>query len=158
MARRRQKTVPSVLIVNDALFAAEHIKHLLQEMGVRVRAVTSAEAAYEELRRQEFDLILMDVYLSDSEEFYDGLEATRHIRKSMNIGTRVVFWSSCGRGAYMLAQAEGLDNVGYNDRTLFFDPSPVLKFLREEIRKSTDPRDVKRKVNKRKRGTRPDVT
>jgi two-component system sensor histidine kinase BarA len=66
----------SVLLAEDETINAKVISHFLAQGGHHVVHVTQGEAALEQLRRNHFDCVLMDMRMPG----LDGLEATRRWR------------------------------------------------------------------------------
>ena len=66
-----------VLVVDDNATNQVLIRGLLQKQEVNVTIADSGEAALEQVRRNEFDLVLMDVEMPGM----DGFEATQRIRE-----------------------------------------------------------------------------
>jgi len=68
----------NILIVEDESIVAMEIKSYLEGLHYNIVSICStADDAYEKAINQEVDLILMDIFLSDS----NGIEATQRIKK-----------------------------------------------------------------------------
>jgi CheY-like chemotaxis protein len=67
-----------VLVADDDAATRMHMHRLLSKQGWLVSGAENGEQALQELRQQEYDLVLMDVQMP----VVDGIEATRHIRAS----------------------------------------------------------------------------
>jgi two-component system nitrogen regulation response regulator NtrX len=67
----------TILIVDDESGIRQSLQEVLEEEGYRAEAVDSGEACLERLRRQPFDVVLLDVWLPGM----DGLEALHKIRE-----------------------------------------------------------------------------
>jgi two-component system nitrogen regulation response regulator NtrX len=67
----------TILIVDDESGIRQSLQEVLEEEGYRTEAVDSGEACLERLRRQPFDVVLLDVWLPGM----DGLEALQKIRE-----------------------------------------------------------------------------
>ena len=81
---------PTVLIVEDELLVAEHLKLLLQSVNYRVQAtVSSGEAAIQHIEASQPDLILMDIHLAGD---LDGIETADILRSRVSIP--IVFLSA----------------------------------------------------------------
>ena len=96
--RRRAPGVKSVtrlrvLCVEDNPYGRVVLSAVLRELGHRVSFVGTGEAAVETVARNEHDVVLMDIALSD----IDGIEATRRIRALPQPAGRVPIIGVSGR-------------------------------------------------------------
>jgi len=66
-----------VLVAEDHPINQKFVGMLLQKLGHQVTFAGNGLEAYEQARRQQFDLILMDVHMPEM----DGIESTRQIRQ-----------------------------------------------------------------------------
>jgi PAS domain S-box-containing protein len=72
----RPKEKLRVLLAEDNTFSQKVILLMLQRLGYNADCVASGPAALEALRRQDYDVILMDVMMPEM----DGVETTKRIR------------------------------------------------------------------------------
>ncbi len=95
--------MPTVLIVEDDEDNRELLRVLLEIWNYRVVEAVNGIEALNLAEQVSPDLILMDVKLP----LLDGLEATREIRKSANIGSvPIVFLSGCAEAKFRNAANE----------------------------------------------------
>ncbi|MFO7782085.1 MAG: response regulator, partial [Spirochaetia bacterium] len=78
-----------VIIVEGKRLAALALKQLLEEQGFVIALAHDGEAALERVRREPFDVILMDIDLGTG---MDGIETARALQEKCS--TPVVFVSS----------------------------------------------------------------
>lgn len=72
-----------IIVVEDEIIVAEHIRRSLQNMGYSVPCiVSSGERAIEEVEDKKPDLVLMDIVLDGK---MDGIEAAMEIKSRFNI-------------------------------------------------------------------------
>jgi CheY-like chemotaxis protein len=74
---QRARTPRRILCVEDNPFGRVVLNTMLREFGDEADFVSSADAALDALKRERYDLVLMDVVLTGA----DGFETTRRIRK-----------------------------------------------------------------------------
>jgi two-component system nitrogen regulation response regulator NtrX len=59
----------SILIVDDESSIRESLQGVLEDEGYKASAAESGEACLEMLRKQSFDVILLDIWLSGMDGF-----------------------------------------------------------------------------------------
>jgi signal transduction histidine kinase/DNA-binding response OmpR family regulator len=98
----------SILVVDDSNVNLTLAKTLLLKKGAHVVAVTSALEALENIKSQQFDLILMDLEMPKM----SGIEATEKIREKLNTSTLPIIAVT----AHVLPQKhEDVLNAGMDD-------------------------------------------
>lgn len=71
------ETTPSILIVEDESINQLVILRMLERLGFTADHAVNGQEAIEQLRKQPYDVVLMDMRMP----VMDGLEATRTIRR-----------------------------------------------------------------------------
>lgn len=82
--------IPRILVVEDNTQLRKYIQSTLERAGYLVTTADSGEAAYSRLRYEDFDLVLLDLMLGDT----NGLEILRLIRKQDEV-LPVIIVSTC---------------------------------------------------------------
>jgi len=75
------KSVPKILIVDDDIYALQTIHSIVKGLGYIVHDVTSGKAALEILKKEKFDLVLLDVLMPQM----GGREVLIEIRKTLKL-------------------------------------------------------------------------
>ena len=70
-----------ILIVEDNYIVADGLKFSLEYEGYSVSIATNTESCYEEIKKCNYDLIIIDIMLPDG----NGLELCREIKNKINI-------------------------------------------------------------------------
>lgn len=81
-----------ILVVDDEHVARHTIKAILEKEGYSVRAVESGEAALEELKRQSYDLMILDLHMTGIGGM-EVLERTLRIHPGMRVIVLTAFAS-----------------------------------------------------------------
>lgn len=76
-------TIPPlhILLVEDNLMNQKFMSHILKRLGATFEIAIDGKEAIEKIKKQKFDLILMDIQMP----VMDGLEATKIIRNQLNL-------------------------------------------------------------------------
>ncbi len=74
----------TVLVVEDSLTDKEILRHCLTDGGIQVQTAKSAEEAMEQVKKNQFDVIILDVVLPDR----SGFEICRDLKE--NASTRTI--------------------------------------------------------------------
>jgi len=82
-----------ILVVDDEEVVRELVCHCLAKNGFRVLAAGTAESAFELVRTQKPELIILDILLPGM----DGIEVCRELRKETDVP--IIFLSSKGESA-----------------------------------------------------------
>jgi len=80
------KTETKILIAEDNVMNQRLIKHLLQSRGYKFDLVFNGAEAVETLKRQSYDLVLMDIQMPEM----DGYSATEQIRQSLRSNVPII--------------------------------------------------------------------
>lgn len=75
--RSKGSLAKNVLVVDDDLELCELLDDFLTPHGLRVTTATSLDQGYEQLMRQSYDILILDVSLPDG----DGFEMLRRVRE-----------------------------------------------------------------------------
>jgi len=116
-----------ILIVDDDKLLRRSLSLQLEQVGYRTSTAANAEDALAFARRDEPDLILLDVGLPGM----DGLEALRHIQKDMNVP--VIFVTARRRE---LDEILGLELGADEYITKPFNPDILLARVKAVLRRS----------------------
>jgi len=104
-----------ILVAEDNLINQKVARKMLERMGYRADVVANGAEATAAVRRQRYDVVLMDVQMPE----VDGIEATRRIRSS----------EAAGRGPWIIAMTA---NVMAEDRERCI-ASGMQDFLRKPV-------------------------
>src|ERR1700730_16932645 len=61
--------MPRVLVIEDSPTQAQQLRFMLEDAGFEVETAPDAEQSFERLGRQDFDLVLSDLYLPGDSGF-----------------------------------------------------------------------------------------
>ena len=89
----------TILVVDDERAVRMMLEAALRAQGYRVQSAATGTAAYEMLAEEEFDLVLLDLQLGDT----DGIEILREIAPSVTrFGIMYNPRTAPGGGAYYM--------------------------------------------------------
>lgn len=81
-----------ILLVDDAIIFTDNMSRLLKNRGYRVKAVNSGNAAIRALRKERFDVMVLDLRMSGM----DGISTLKEIKK-VGLHTKTLILT--GRGS-----------------------------------------------------------
>jgi diguanylate cyclase (GGDEF)-like protein len=116
MARIKQKTAPSgmrILLIDDQQDYLQSTTALLEREGHEVVAVTSGEEGLELLKKEHFDLLLVDYYMPGG---MTGEEVVKELR-NFNQHTQVILQTGYAGEHPPREMLKKLDIQGYHDKT-----------------------------------------
>jgi PAS domain S-box-containing protein len=118
-----------VLLVDDVMLNQIFMKTLLNSYGCDVHVAANGRLAIEKLKKNRYDLILMDLQMPEM----NGYEATAYIRKELKLDVPVIALTA----DVTTADVERCRETGMND----YIPKPVdEKLLQAKIKKYGRPR------------------
>lgn len=106
----------SILLAEDNLVSQKVARGLLERMGYKPDLVANGVEVIEALRRQPYDIVLMDIHMPEM----DGLEATRRLRRELPALRQP--WIIAMTAAAMASEQKAYRRAGMND----FVAKPVL--------------------------------
>jgi DNA-binding response OmpR family regulator len=118
-------SVPRVLVVDDEANHARVMAIGLRIEGFEVETAGDAEGALEQLRKQTFDLAIVDLMMPGT----NGIQLARLVRES-HPQTRVVLTSAYHLSERQLVRAD-CGAVGFVPKP--FDLSELARFLRSKL-------------------------
>jgi len=128
-----------ILIVEDELIARENLDHVLLKEGYQTVAVESGQAAFKELEREEFDLVLTDLRMQQ----VDGLQVLERT-KELYPDTEVIMITGY---ATVSSAVEAMQKGAYH-----YLPKPYkIEEVRILVRKALEKRWLRQEVTELKR-------
>ena len=98
-----------ILLVEDNIINQRMIKLMLQRMGYQPSVVNNGLEALSALRRQLYDVVLMDIQMPEM----DGLTATQHIKQGWTLETQP--WIIALTASAMWGERDRCLESGMND-------------------------------------------
>lgn len=118
----------SLLLIEDDERLAQMIVPYLEQNGLKVVHTLSAQGAYTALNARSFDLILLDLMLSDA----DGLDVCRYIRATCSWDPAIIMVTGRGEPTDRIIGLE----LGADDYlTKPFEPRELLARIRAILRR-----------------------
>jgi DNA-binding NtrC family response regulator len=128
-----------ILIVEDELIARENLDHVLKKEGYETVAVDSGLAAFKELEKAEFDLVLTDLRMQQ----VDGLQVLERV-KELSLDTEVIMITGF---ATVSTAVEAMQKGAYH-----YLPKPYkIEEVRALVRKALEKRWLRVEVKELKR-------
>lgn len=118
--------MPDVLLVEDDRLLGQGLRSLLGQQGYAAIWVGDLRTAQDELNRQNFDLLLLDVRLPDG----NGVDFCRELRKTDE--TPIIFLTACDEDADMV---RGLDAGADDYIAKPFSAGVLLSRIRAVLRR-----------------------
>lgn len=106
----RQTEQKKILVAEDVVINQIIVKQTLEEWGHEVVIVPNGLEAVDQLKLQDFDLILMDIHMPEM----DGYEATQMIRKLTNTGKAAIPIVALTANAFK-NETDRFAEAGFND-------------------------------------------
>jgi len=128
-----------VLIVEDELIARENLDHVLTKEGFETVAVESGAAAFQELEKQEFDLVLTDLRMQQ----IDGLQVLERT-KELSPDTEVIMITGF---ATVSTAVEAMQKGAYH----YLAKPYKIEEVRALVRKALEKRGLRMEVKELKR-------
>ncbi len=106
----RQTEQKKILVAEDVVINQIIVKQTLEEWGHEVVIVQNGQEAVDQLKLQDFDLILMDIHMPE----VDGYEATQMIRKLSNTAKAAIPIVALTANAFK-NETDRFAEAGFND-------------------------------------------
>lgn len=124
------RAASAILLVEDDNRLAQMVVPYLEQHGFSVNHCDSAQAAYAALENENYDLVLLDLMLSDA----DGLDVCRYIRAACHYDPAIIMVTARGEPTDRIVGLE----LGADDYlTKPFEPRELLARMRAILRRTT---------------------
>ena len=80
----------NVLIVDDTELSIFQLSTMLQKIGMNVYVARSKEEAYEEFKKKHFDYLILDIYMPDSTDGFELIEAANKLKSEENRDFKII--------------------------------------------------------------------
>ena len=129
-----------IAILEDELTLADEIKNFLSSSGHEVKLFADGEALVRALRREIFDLFVLDWHVPH----INGLEVLKHMRNTLHMNEPVVFLTSANsESEVVMALSNGADDYCIKPIRLYEFLARVHAIERRLVKETPNPGEVK---------------
>ena len=118
---------PVILVVDDEPKVLDEVAAILAEAGFACRCCTTAEAALEEAKAGQFDLIVSDINLHGR----SGLEMCEHIKQNPSLAEVPVMFLSGAQIPDIIRRSHAVGGTYYLRKP--FDPEVLVELINKAL-------------------------